>query len=217
MPLYQAVLFDVDGTLIHSSPGILETMKFTFQAMGKDITGLDLSRYLGPPLRTSFAEHFNNAEDVEKAVSIYRERYHTHGQFRCSLYPNVKKMLTVLKENGILLYTATSKPQEVVIPILQHFQIADLFEYIGGASVDASLDNKTAVMKHVLSRKELQNKKILMIGDRKEDLIGAVNCKLDAVGILYGYGSKKELQEFNPVFYAKDCLSLSEWILNSNL
>lgn len=217
MPLYQAVLFDVDGTLIHSSPGILETMKYTFQAMGKDITGFDLTQYLGPPLRTSFAEHFDNAEDIEKAVLIYRDRYHTHGQFGCSLYPNVKAMLNTLKENGILLYTATSKPQEVVIPILQHFEIADLFKYIGGASVDASVDNKTAVMKYVLCREELQNKNVLMVGDRKEDLVGAANCKLDAVGVLYGYGSKKELQEFNPVFYAKDCLSLSEWILNSNL
>ena len=216
MPLYQAVLFDVDGTLIHSSPGILETMKFTFQTMGKDITGCDLTRYLGPPLRTSFSEHFNSEKEIEKAVSIYRERYHTHGQFGCSLYPNVKKMLTTLKDNGILLYTATSKPQEVAIPILKHFEIADLFDYIGGASGDSSLDNKTAVMKHVLSRAELQNKKILMVGDRKEDLIGAANCKVDAVGVLYGYGSKEELQEFNPIFYAKDCLSLSEWILNSN-
>ncbi len=215
MANYQAILFDVDGTLIHSSPGILDTMQFTFAQMGKDITGVDLTRYLGPPLRRTFGEHFSDPNEIEKAVDIYRARYHTHGQFACSLYPHVVEMLQQLKQAGFLLYTATSKPRDVALPILQHLGIAEMFDYVGGASHDSTLDTKTAVMQHVLSRAELNGKKVLMVGDRKEDLIGAADCGVDAVGVLYGYGSLEELQPFHPQYMAKDCLDLARWILES--
>ena len=124
MARYQAILFDVDGTLIHSSPGILETMAFTFQEMGVDVSSIDLHRYLGPPLRRTFGEHFSDPALVEKAVTIYRDRYKTHGQFGCSLYPGVKEMLDRLRQADILLYTATSKPREVALPILEYLGIA---------------------------------------------------------------------------------------------
>ena len=207
---YQAILFDVDGTLVHSSPGILDTMQFTFREMNKDVSGVDLTRYLGPPLRRTFSEHFDTAEEIERAVDIYRERYRTHGQFACSLYPGVKEMLCALKDKGFLLYTATSKPREVALPILEHLGIASIFDYVGGASIDASLDTKTAVIEYVLSGEELQGKKVLMVGDRRDDFIGAQDCGIDAAGVLYGYGSLQELQLYHPVFLAKDCSDFLE-------
>lgn len=216
MARYQAILFDVDGTLIHSSPGILETMAFTFQEMGVDVSSIDLHRYLGPPLRRTFGEHFSDPALVEKAVTIYRDRYKTHGQFGCSLYPGVKEMLDRLRQADILLYTATSKPREVALPILEYLGIADRFTYVGGASIDASLDTKTAVMRHVLARPELEGRRVLMVGDRKEDLQGAADCGLDAAGALYGYGGEAELAPFAPVFYAGSCRQLADWILNEN-
>jgi len=214
MPAYQAVLFDVDGTLVHSSPGILDTMAYTFRQMGKDVTGVDLTRYLGPPLRRTFAEHFSDPAQVEQAVLIYRQRYATHGQFACTLYPGAEEMLRRLKEAGIGLYTATSKPREVALPILEHLGIASLFDEVGGASMDASLDTKTAVMQHVLSRPELAGRRVLMVGDRRDDMIGAADCGLDAAAVLYGYGSREELAVYRPCFWAESCSSLADWLLD---
>ena len=212
---YQAILFDVDGTLVHSSPGILDTMRFTFAKMDKDVSNIDFMQYVGPPLRKTFAEHFDSAEQVEKAVSIYRERYHSHGQFECSLYNGIGILLETLKKEGFLLYTATSKPREVALPILEYLGIASFFDYVGGASIDASLDTKTAVIKSVLERPELQGKAVLMIGDRKDDLIGAQNCGIDSAAVLYGYGSENEIAPYKPVFVAQNCGDLLDKILKA--
>ena len=100
MACFDAVLFDVDGTLIHSSPGILATMEYTFRTVGIDPAGIDLTRYLGPPLRRSFAEHMRREEDVERMVRIYRDRYHEVGQHLCQVFPGVPEMLQRLKSAG---------------------------------------------------------------------------------------------------------------------
>lgn len=213
---FQAVLFDVDGTLIHSSPGILQTLQETFRQMGVDCSGFDMQQYLGPPLRRTFARHFSDPEDVERAVLLYRALYKTSGQFACSLFPGVETMLRTLHEAGVVLCTATSKPAEVARPILEHLGIDLWFDVIGGAALDSSLDTKTAVMQHVLAQPALAGRSVLMVGDRKDDMEGARNCGLPAAGVLYGYGSREELEPFAPAFLAPDCESLTRFILTSN-
>ena len=213
MAQFDAVLFDVDGTLIHSSPGILATMEYTFRAMGLDPSKVDLNRYLGPPLRRSFGEHFQDSAMVEKMVDIYRTQYEQEGCHQCQVYPGVVEMLTTLKEAGIRLYTATSKPTVVVEPILEEQGLASFFDFIGGASQDSSVDTKTAVMEQVLARPELQNARILMVGDRKDDMKGAADCAVPAAGVLYGYAGRQELEPFQPIFLAEDCQALTQFIL----
>lgn len=214
MPRYDAVLFDVDGTLLHSQPGILDTFSHTFQTMGLDPASMDLNRYLGPPLRQSFAEHFQSEADVERAVEIYRTRYAERGMHLCSPFPGVMDMLHALQAEGILLATATSKPTAVVTPILEEQGMAGFFTFIGGASMDKSVDTKTAVIRSVLKQPAFQGKSVLMVGDRKDDMQGAVECRLPAAGVLYGYGSRAELAPWNPVVLAPDCAYLTQYILN---
>lgn len=214
MARYDAVLFDVDGTLIHSSPGILATMQYTFDAMGIDCTNVDLEAYLGPPLRESFAAHCAGEAEVERMVEIYRVRYHEVGQHQCSVYPGVFAMLETLKSAGIALYTATSKPTSVAAPILEEQNLTQYFTFVGGASEDASIDTKTAVIQSVLNRPELNGKDVLMVGDRYHDLEGAKNCNLPAAAVLYGYGAKDELQPYLPVFFADTCDALTQYILH---
>ena len=137
MPRYDAVLFDVDGTLIHSRPGIENSFAYAFAQMGLDPAQIDVSRYLGPPLRRTFAEHFRDPEDVEKAVTLYRALYKERGQYACRLFPGVEEMLHRLHEAGLQLCTATSKPAEVARPILQHLGIDRWFTMIGGAAMDS--------------------------------------------------------------------------------
>ena len=213
MTCFDAVLFDVDGTLIHSSPGILATMEHTFRTVGIDPAGIDLTRYLGPPLRRSFSEHMRREEDVERMVRIYRDRYHEVGQHLCQVFPGVLEMLQRLQSAGVKLYTATSKPTSVVTPILQEQGLADYFTFIGGASEDKSVDTKTAVMRTVLVRPELQGTRVLMVGDRADDMRGAADCNVPAAAVLYGYGSREELLPFEPCFMAQTCEQLTDFIL----
>ena len=198
---YDAILFDVDGTLIDSAPGILHTLEEVFQKMGVDVTGVNLRRYLGPPLRKSFGEHFT---ELDKSYAV-------KGSHECAAYPGAAEMLQRLKDAGLILCTATSKPTEVVTPILEEKGLAPFFDFIGGASMDESRDTKTDVVHYVLSQPMLQGKRVLMVGDRNDDMRGAADCGLDAA--LYGYGSREELAPFHPVLLAESCADLADQLL----
>ena len=147
---YDAILFDVDGTLIDSAPGIINTLKEVFAKMGVDTTNVNLRRYLGPPLRKSFGEHFTDTALIEKATDLYRDSYAVKGSHECAAYPGAAEMLQRLKDAGLVLCTATSKPTQVVTPILEEKGLAGYFDFIGGASMDESRDTKTDVVRHVL-------------------------------------------------------------------
>ena len=120
---FSGLLTDLDGTLIHSRPGIENSFAYAFAEMGLDPAQIDLSRYLGPPLRWSFGQHFSDEADIERAVEIYRDRYARLGMHECSLFPGVRQLLERLRAAGVRLATATSKPREVVLPILEEQDI----------------------------------------------------------------------------------------------
>ena len=192
MQHYDVILFDVDGTLIDSAPGILNTLEEVFRKMNVDITGVDLRRYLGPPLRKTFK-----------------------GSHECRVFPGAAEMLRRLKEAGFVLCTATSKPTQVVTPILKEQGLAPYFDFIGGASMDESRDTKTEVVRYVLEQPCVKGKRVLMVGDRNDDMRGAADCGLDAAGALYGYGSRDELEPFHPVFLAESCAALADALVNA--
>ena len=109
----------MDGTLIDSAPGIINTLKEVFAKMGVDTTNVNLRRYLGPPLRKSFGEHFTDPALIEKATDLYRDSYAVKGSHECAAYSGAAEMLQRLKDAGLVLCTATSKPTQVVTPILE--------------------------------------------------------------------------------------------------
>ena len=212
---YDAILFDVDGTLIDSAPGIINTLEEVFQKMGVDITNVNLRRYIGPPLRKTFAEHFTDPAKIEKAAELYRVSYREKGSHEGFPYPGVPEMLRRLKDAGLTLCTATCKPTQVVTPILEENGLAPFFDFIGGASMDESRDTKTDVIRHVLEQPQLAGKRVLMVGDRNDDMRGAADCALDAAAVLYGYGSREELEPFHPVLFASSCEDLVDQILGT--
>lgn len=213
MGKYDVVLFDVDGTLLDSAPGIIHTIEETLQIMGVDYYGTDLRKYLGPPLRKTYADFFQTESEIEEAVRLYRKSYAVRGSHECIPYPGVYDMLHDLKKAGIRIFTATSKPTQVVEPILNEHDMARYFEAVVGASLDTERDTKTDVIRYVLRSYGLQNRKVLMVGDRMDDMKGAADCGIDAAGVVYGYGSVEEISPFHPVFYAASCKELTEYIL----
>ncbi len=212
MQCFDAVLFDLDGTLIDSAPGILATFQKTFETFGLQVPPARLRPFLGPPLRQSMAQLLPQAQ-VEMAVQTYRGLYEKHGLDGCAPYPGTRQMLTALRSAGFVVCVATSKPREVALRVLRHFHMEDAFDYVGGASMDASLDTKTAVMRLVLSQPALEGRRAVMVGDRDNDMQGAQDCALPAVGALYGYGSMEELMPFGPAFCAPDVPALAAWLL----
>lgn len=217
MQKFHAILFDVDGTLVDSAPGIIYTFTQVLTEMNVDLKNVDLMKYVGPPLRVSFANHFSTEAEIEQATARYREIYKETGSYQSALYPGVADMLDTLKKAGFVLCTATSKPTGVVTPILEWLGVADYFDIIGGASMDKSRDNKTAVIQYVLQQPLLAGCSAVMIGDRREDLQGAVNCNLPAVAVRYGYGTPTEFTSFSPLFFAENCEELARYLLTTKI
>ncbi len=210
---YSAVLFDLDGTLIDSAPGIFTVLEATLAQYDIQVARGSLQKYLGPPLRKTFAD-FLPPEKIEDAVSHYRVLYEKIGLEGVTPYEGVIEMLCALRSAGKTVCVATSKPREVALRVLRAFDMEQYFDYVGGASMDTTLDTKTAVVAHVLAQPCLQGKKAVMIGDRDNDMQGAADCGLPAVGVLYGYGDVAELSAFAPQYLAKTPAALCAWLLD---
>lgn len=129
-------------------------------------------------------------------VELYREYYEPKGMLENMVYEGIPEVLSALQEAGVRLAVATSKPEKYARRIAEHFGIASYFEFIGGANMDGSRTKKSEVIEYVLEVCNVQERqKVLMIGDRKHDVLGARSCGLSALGVLYGYGDREELEQ----------------------
>ena len=209
---FDAVLFDLDGTLLDSAPGIFDAFCHTLAQFGTEATQQQLRRFLGPPLHESFSRLLPPGE-VERAIGIYRRRYAEKSGPLTGVYPGVPQMLAALRAAGYTICLATSKLEPVALQLLREKGLADAFDCIGGSQGDTALDTKTAVMRRVLSRPALQNKRAVMVGDRDNDMQGAADCGLPALGALYGYGSAEELAPYAPLAMPASVEDLRDWLL----
>lgn len=200
---YDTVLFDLDGTLADSAPGITGTMQKTLRQFGIEENQTALRRYLGPPLREMFGDYLP-AKQVEEAVALYRKFYHEDGIFNAALYPGIPELLKGLKEAGDTICLATAKPKEAAVLVLGHFDIARYFDVMGGAQEERGIFNKTDVLRDLLHCTGAAPEQVVLVGDRQDDMRGAANCGIDAIGVAYGYAKPGELEAFSPVLLAKD-------------
>lgn len=196
---YQYIFFDLDGTLTESGPGIMNSVGYSLKKMGQQEQPESILRkFVGPPLAQSFMNYCGiPQEEVNRAISLYREYYVKHGMFENKVYPGVKELLEELKESGKILAVATSKPEPLSIRILEHFELDDYFAVICGATMDEKRVTKDEVIHYTLNRlgiREEEKKSVLMVGDREHDIFGAKKNRLDSLGVLYGYGSRQEFE-----------------------
>ena len=200
---YTTLLFDLDGTLTDSTEGILKCLVNAIEQMGFEVPE-DTNKFLGPPIRQSFAEFCGmNEEQTAQAVKIFRERYSKVGLFENRVYDGIPEMLERLKNGGKRLMVATSKPQVYAIRIFDRFGLSQYFEFVGGAELDGSRDYKDEVIEYVLAQTGITDRSsVLMIGDRRQDVLGAHKTGLKCLGILWGYGSIEELNEAGADFIA---------------
>lgn len=190
------VLFDLDGTLTDSREGIVNSIVYMldyYQIAIQDRAGLQ--PWLGPPLKESLMKYcgFTEKKALE-GVAVYREYFDRQGIFENKVYPDVEEMLCSLREEGYQLLVATSKPETAAVRVLEHFDLAEYFTYIGGATLDDSRVRKGDVIRYVLKACRIEEKaQAIMVGDREHDVQGAKENGLEVAGVLYGYGSWDEL------------------------
>ncbi|MBE6895096.1 MAG: HAD family hydrolase [Ruminococcaceae bacterium] len=192
---YKYILFDLDGTLTDPQEGICKSINHALSYFGMEKPLNELTQFIGPPLLKSFAGLVGE-ENAAQAVVYYRERFSTIGLYENQIYPDVKEALALLKEKGYTLCTASSKPQVFVEKILEHFDIAQYFTIMGGATLDGKIGEKEQVIEMVLDRLNADKTHTVMVGDTKFDLIGAEKMGLDAIGVTYGFAAKEELLQY---------------------
>ncbi len=202
--MYQYLLFDLDGTLTDSAEGIIKCVQYAAEKMGAAFKSAEeLKVFVGPPLSESFKAVYGfSEEETKQAIVYYRERFKPIGMFENSVYPGIPQLLASMKEHGKINLIASSKPEEFVKTILEHFDIAKYFDVIVGASMDESRNTKEAVIEEALSQLKSTDQygqytqdKCVMIGDRKYDIHGAKYFGLRNIGVSYGFAPEGELQE----------------------
>ena len=208
----KTILFDLDGTLTDSGEGIINCVIYALERFGLPIPEREALRYfVGPPLHESFVKQGVPADRAEEAVAVYRERYVPIGMFENTPYPGIREMLESLQASGHTLYVASSKPEWMCVEILKHFDLANYFKMICGATMDTSRTNKEAVIEYLIQENGKADN-MIMVGDTKFDVIGAKAHGIPCIGVSWGYGSVEEMQTAGAHAIAHTTGELSEML-----
>lgn len=197
--MYRYALFDLDGTLTDPSSGITNSIMYALEKMGRTIPPREeLYCFIGPPLLSAFQEYTGlTADEAEQAIVFYREYFSVDGLFENTPYAGIEAVLTKLRERGVTLAVATSKPEQFAVRIIEHFGLAPYFALVCGATMNSSRSKKGDVIAYTLSQlgiTEADKASVLMIGDRHHDIEGAKENGLASAGVLWGFGDEAELK-----------------------
>jgi phosphoglycolate phosphatase len=189
------VLFDLDGTLTASGPGILASVRHALAELGEPIPPAEvLDQFIGPPLADSFAQLCGmDPGRAQEAITAYRVYFAARGQYENSVYDGIPEVLGALRDQGRVLAVATSKAEVFAESILAHFALDGYFAAVVGSELDGRRTDKAEVITEALSRLDRPRAGTVMIGDRSHDVRGARRVGVDCIGALWGYGSADEL------------------------
>jgi phosphoglycolate phosphatase len=198
MTLPSHVLFDLDGTLTDSAPGIVASLRHAFEAEGVDLPADDvLLQAIGPPFEHGLPRIGVPPERLLSVIGHYRERYEDVGMFENRLYDGVTEMLCALADAGVTLAVATAKPEPTAQQIVEHFGLTDRFVVVAGATYESGVPGrrtKTEVVVHALTELGIEGgADVVMVGDRDHDVLAARALGLASIGVAWGYGSVDEL------------------------
>ena len=191
------LLFDLDGTLTDPFTGITKCILYALDMLDRKLPPRQSLRWcIGPSLKSSFAKLLASDDDAltEKAVAFYRERFGAVGLFENQVYDGIPEVLEDLQKNGHTLYVATSKPVVYAERIIDHFGLQRYFKRVFGSELDGTRSNKTSLISHILQKELIAPSETSMIGDREHDIIGAKENGIYGFGVLWGYGTKDELE-----------------------
>ena len=191
------LLLDLDGTLTDSRPGITRSIDHALTRLGLAIPSeVELVQLIGPPLKQTFASLLPDPTgvNVDEAIRLFRERFADIGIFENSVYSGIPESLEKMLSDGFHLFLATSKLQIFARRILKHFNLDHFFHGVYGSEMDGTRQDKADLIEHLLETENINCQEAVMIGDRSHDIIGGIANNLPTIGVLWGYGSKLELE-----------------------
>jgi phosphoglycolate phosphatase len=204
--MYDIILFDLDGTLTDPGIGITNSVAHALAHWNIEVKDrAELYKFIGPPLSDSFMRYYGfSEEDAIHAIAVYREYFSVKGLYENEVYPGIPELLSALKAAGKTVVLATSKPEGFAVEILRHFGLYDYFDIIAGASMDESRNKKADVIAYAISQmKNPDMSRMIMIGDREHDILGAKQIGIDSIGVLYGYGDRAEHEKAGATYIAE--------------
>lgn len=214
------VLFDLDGTISDSAPGIVKSVAYALDKLGVKYESPEaLRRFVGPPLREEFMKYCGfGLDEGNRAVDLYREYYTVKGIYENSMYAGVPEMLESLCEKGYTLAVATSKPEKFARSILERYfcggkkSVSEMFAFVGGSELNGDRTDKSEVIKYVMKNlgDDAVPEKCVMVGDREHDILGAKKNGMRSIGVLWGYGGKEELENAGADVIVSSACELSE-------
>jgi len=190
------LLIDLDGTLTDPAEGITRCIQHALRCLERPVPDTDqLLEWIGPPLYESFVEHLAGDDALAcRAVALYRERFGEVGLFENRVYPGIELALGALRSRGAAIYLATSKPYVYAERIVRHFGLDRWLDAVFGSELDGRRSNKIELLAHVLDTVDCDPAESVMVGDRRHDVEGALANRIDALGVAWGYGSRRELE-----------------------
>ncbi len=211
-------LFDLDGTITDSSEGIINCVIYALEAAQEEpIDKKELLRFIGPPLIEGFQEIAGmSRERAVEATAKYRERYSVIGLFENKLYDGIEELLKELKSQGKTVVLATSKPEVYAVRILQHFHLMKYFDEVVGSTLEGIRNHKKDVIEEVFHRLTIsteEKNRVLMIGDRKQDVEGAKACGITCAGVYYGFAEPGELENAGADYIVQNIEELKKLII----
>ena len=202
---FKAVIFDFDGTVCETAPGIVKSARYALEAFGYSVPEDDkeLEFFIGPPLLVTFQERFGaDAQTAMELVKKYRERYTNQGVYESNLYKGIDNLLAALKKDGLKIGIASSKPQKYVETLLERFNVMKYFDCVCGVSFTADCESKASIISRCMASLAAQPEEVFMVGDKRYDIEGAKANGMLSVGVLWGYGTKFEFIEAGADFIA---------------
>jgi phosphoglycolate phosphatase len=191
----QTIFFDLDGTLTDPMLGITGSIQFALKRLGADVPDAkDLLWCIGPPLLENFQTLVGH-DQAPTAVVHYRERFSSVGLYENTPYSGIHEALAAIQSAGVRLCVASSKPHIYVREILEHFELIHYFSDVFGSELDGTRTDKSELLRYALSEARVEARDATMVGDRKHDIVGALENGVSAIGVLYGYGSSEELRQ----------------------
>ncbi|WP_266170076.1 HAD hydrolase-like protein [Dyella subtropica] len=202
-------LFDLDGTLIDSELGITTCVRHALEQLGVPAPA-ELRHWIGPPLRYSFAPLLDHdSVRIEAAVEHYHDRFHAIGWREHTVYPGIEAMIERLRDAGHALAVVTSKPYRHAAPIIEALPFGQVFSRVYGPDPSSPHCEKATMIAAALADFGTPPENTAMIGDRHFDIDGAVANGVRGIGVLWGFGSRDELEAAGASAIARDPAHLS--------
>ena len=198
MSRFESVLFDLDGTLVDSRAGVIDSLRHAVSAAGGEVPAPEAMQWcVGPPLRSVLQSLLNTQEPehLEKAYRVYVDHYAREGLPQARVYAGVPQMLERLYQSDLRLYLVSSKLTLIAQQMLRFVELDAFFDSVMGASPDGGFEQKTQSTAMLIRRETLSSRSTAMVGDRDFDIAAARHNGLFSVGVGYGYGTPKELRE----------------------